>query len=55
MSSFTHMDARRTALHRKRKLVNAVSLTLALAAMADRRAWHGARCSAPPPRPTDLR
>jgi phosphate transport system permease protein len=34
MSSFTHMDARRTALHRKRKLVNAVSLTLALAAMA---------------------
>ena len=34
MSSFTHMDARRTALHRKRKLVNAVSLTMALAAMA---------------------
>lgn len=34
MSTFTHMDARRTALHRKRKLVNAVSLTLALAAMA---------------------
>ncbi len=34
MSTFTHMDARRTALHRKRKIVNAVSLTLALAAMA---------------------
>ena len=34
MSSFTHMDARRMALHRKRKLVNAVSLTLALVAMA---------------------
>jgi len=34
MSAFTHMDARRTALHRKRKLVNAISLTLALAAMA---------------------
>jgi phosphate transport system permease protein len=34
MSTFTHMDARRTALHRKRKLVNAISLTLALAAMA---------------------
>jgi phosphate transport system permease protein len=34
MSSFMHMDARRTALHRKRKIVNAVSLTLALTAMA---------------------
>ena len=34
MSTFTHMDERRMALHRKRKLVNAVSLTLALAAMA---------------------
>jgi phosphate transport system permease protein len=34
MSTFMHMDARRTALHRKRKIVNAVSLTLALAAMA---------------------
>lgn len=34
MSTFTHMDARRTALHRRRKLVNAISLTLALAAMA---------------------
>ncbi|KPF49951.1 hypothetical protein IP87_13415 [beta proteobacterium AAP121] len=34
MSTFMHMDARRTALHRKRKIVNAVSLTLALSAMA---------------------
>ncbi len=34
MSSFTHMDARRMALHRKRKIVNAISLTLALVAMA---------------------
>jgi len=34
MSAFTHMDARRTALHRKRKVINAISLTLALAAMA---------------------
>jgi len=34
MSTFTDMDARRTALHRKRKIVNVVSLTLALAAMA---------------------
>ena len=34
MSSFTHMDARRMALHRKRKLVNVISLMLALAAMA---------------------
>jgi phosphate transport system permease protein len=34
MNAFTHMDARRTALHRKRKLVNVISLTLALAAMA---------------------
>ena len=34
MNSFTHMDARRTALHRKRKVVNAISLALALAAMA---------------------
>jgi phosphate transport system permease protein len=34
MSTFTQMDARRTALHRKRKVVNVVSLTLALAAMA---------------------
>ncbi len=34
MSSFTHMDAPRMALHRKRKIVNAVSLTLALVAMA---------------------
>ncbi len=34
MSTFMHMDARRTALHRKRKIINAVSLTLALTAMA---------------------
>jgi phosphate transport system permease protein len=34
MSSFATMDARRMALHRKRKVINVVSLTLALAAMA---------------------
>lgn len=34
MSSLATLDARRMALHRKRKLVNAVSLSLALAAMA---------------------
>ncbi len=34
MSAFTHMDVRRTALHRKRKVINAISLSLALAAMA---------------------
>ena len=34
MSSFATLDARRMALHRKRKIVNAVSLTLALSAMA---------------------
>lgn len=34
MSTFTQMDTRRLALHRKRKLVNAVSLMLALGAMA---------------------
>ncbi|RVU46188.1 phosphate ABC transporter permease PstA [Rubrivivax rivuli] len=34
MSSFATMDARRMALHRKRKVINVVSLSLALAAMA---------------------
>ncbi len=34
MSAFATMDAGRTAMHRKRKVMNVVALTLALAAMA---------------------
>ena len=37
--SFATMDARRMALHRKRKLVNTVALTLALGAMAFGLVW----------------
>ncbi|MES1162169.1 MAG: phosphate ABC transporter permease PtsA, partial [Rhizobacter sp.] len=34
MSGFATLDAGRMAMHRKRKLINVVALTLALGAMA---------------------